>query len=145
MEFCNVTLALAGNKDHTVTKYRISAPEIKILLAIHGDSAVSDIEIVEESSVNLKQEKQRLFEKYAQALNEDGEPIIAKLYAGRSEIEEAVAELELPEEFFKPTMRALPKQNSMQKTKKVRTRSVVESDETDEVVSLSFDRDLDMD
>jgi len=130
MDYCNIMLAVGGNKDHTVPKYNLSVAELALLRLIHGDDSIFDVELVEQKEINLYDEKNRLLEKYSEARDAEGDRVAGKLYSGTSKVFEHIQELFLPEEFFKATVRAVPKPSETPRVKKGKTLSIpaVEAD-----------------
>lgn len=93
MEYANAEIRLAGSRDNTVIK-EISAPEIPLLKAIHGDDSVINIKLSRTEDINLKSERERLTSSY----NKD---LVEKLYPGvLGKIPSTLAEvgIEVPEE-----------------------------------------------
>lgn len=113
MQTANILLAIGGDLGNTVPKYRVSAAEIALLRAIHGDEAVFDVEpldlpaVDEEGEVlSNRAELQRLKLVY-QAAKIDNKPIVEMLYPGAAaRVFETLGELGLPEEYFKPVAHA---------------------------------------
>lgn len=99
MDTANCLVALGGNRGNTVPKF-VTAPEIPVLRAIHGEDAVFDIAPVGSVNVSAAAELRRLRENY-QAANEDRVPIITTVYAGSAPmLPMTLADLDLPDEFF---------------------------------------------
>jgi hypothetical protein len=99
MDIANCLVALGGNRGNCVPKM-VTAPEIPVLRAIHGEDAVFDIAPLGTINVSAAAEIRRLRENY-QATNEDRVSIITTVYAGSNPtLPMTLAELELPDEFF---------------------------------------------
>ena len=116
MQLANALLALNGQRGNSVPKYRITAAEIAVLMAIHGVDAVYDIvpldEDVERSSAA---EKQRLFEAYP-ARDDDGRLVVETVYPGNAAVvHQDIADLALPEELFATTERVTAKPKAAKK------------------------------
>ena len=113
MQTANILLAIGGDLGNTVPKYRVSAAEIALLRAIHGDEAVFDVEpldlpaVDEEGEVlTNRAELQRLKLVY-QAAKIDNKPIVEMLYPGAAaRVFETLDELGLAEAHFKPVAHA---------------------------------------
>ena len=109
MELATVLLALGGDRNNTVPKYRVTPAEIAVLAAIHGGDAVFDIvPLGETEAISFRDERERLFRLYP-AKNEDNKPIVLEVYPGTSPILHTTIEsLGLDETLFKPTEHAKP-------------------------------------
>lgn len=110
MELANVMVALGGERDNTVPKYRVTPPEIAVLVAIHGDDAVHDIEPLEEEiTISTREIMTDLLARYP-ALDDSGNPVVRNVYPGVSPVlHQTLADLGLPEELYKATEREKPK------------------------------------
>ena len=107
MERANVLLALGGDQGNTVAKL-VTAAEIVVLRAIHGDEAVFDIAPAEAVSVNMRAEHQRLRETYTSRDN-DNKPIIDSVFPGAAPVlPMTLDDLDLPESLFAALRRATP-------------------------------------
>lgn len=108
MEIANILLALAGDTGNTVPKHGVTAAEVAVLRVIHGDDAISDIEIIGEAEDDGKPrthraERARLSERYGRQ-NEGrwASPAVDMLFPGAAaRVFETFDELDLPEELFK--------------------------------------------
>lgn len=106
MQTANVIVALGGDTGNTVPRYGVTAAEITVLRAIHGDEAVFDVEPAGEIDRSNREERQRLAEVY-RARDGENKLVIDSLFPGSgARVPETLDELELPEEFFKPVSRA---------------------------------------
>lgn len=113
MQTANILLAIGGDLGNTVPKYRVSAAEIALLRAIHGDEAVFDVEpldlpaVDEEGEVlSNRAELQRLKRVYQDA-KIDGKQVAEMLYPGAAaRVFETLDELRLAEAHFKPVAHA---------------------------------------
>lgn len=107
MQLANVTVAIAGDTGNTVQKFGVTASEIAILRVIHGEDAVTDIEIVGSDKMRSNRvERERLALIYGATKDENNNSYFAILFPGaaaRMFVE--VAELELPDTFFKAATR----------------------------------------
>lgn len=105
MQTANVLVALGGDRGNSVPKH-VTAPEIMVLLAIHGDDAVYDIEPAEDIERSNTEEINRLRATYF-ATGEDGKPKIDAVYTGKTPmLHQDLADLELPDDLYKATERA---------------------------------------
>lgn len=108
METANILLALAGDTGNTVPKHGVTAAEVAVLRVIHGDDAISEIEIIGEAEDDGKPrthraERARLSERYGRQ-NEGrwASPAVDALFPGAAaRVFETFDELDLPEEMFK--------------------------------------------
>ena len=112
LQTANILLALGGDRGNTVPKYKVSAAEIALLRAIHGDEAVFDIEPLDEPAMedgavlSNRGELTRLRLVYDMAKVE-GVRVVDTLYPGAAaRVFETLDELEMPEELFKPLTHA---------------------------------------
>jgi hypothetical protein len=106
MQLANALLALGGQRGNSVPKYRVTAAEIAVMMAIHGVDAVYDIvPLDEEIERSAREEKARLFEIYP-AKDEDGRFVVEAVYPGNAPVvHQDIADLALPEELFATTAR----------------------------------------
>jgi hypothetical protein len=87
MDFVNCLVALGGDRGNSVPKTRVTAAEIAVLQAIHGEDAVFEIEYIgdedalELPKISRRAELERLKNRYA-ARNEDNLLIVEKVYPG---------------------------------------------------------------
>lgn len=108
MEIANILIALSGDTGNTVPKHGVTAAEVAVLRVIHGDDAVSEIEIIGEAEDDGKPrthraERARLSERYGRQ-NEGrwASPAVDALFPGAAaRVFETFDELDLPEELFK--------------------------------------------
>lgn len=111
METANVLLALAGDKGNTVMKYSVTASEVAVLRFLHGDDAVTDIEILGQTEKRShKEERERLAEAYGRQIGERKVAVaVNALFPGAaSRLFDTFAELDLPDEFYKAEARRTP-------------------------------------
>lgn len=114
MKLANIMFGADNGRDTTFPKYHVTAAEIAVLRAIHGENAVFDIDPTDEDATNEngglrtnRQELARLRGIYGRAKDNNGQVIIEGLYPGAAaRVFEGFDELELPEDFFKATGRA---------------------------------------
>lgn len=114
MQTANIMLAIGGDRGNTVPKYAISVAEIALLRAIHGEDAVFDVEPLEAPAmdegmaVSNRAELNRLRRVY-DAKDADGNRIVDQVYPGAAaRVFETLDEIDLPEDYFKPTERTAP-------------------------------------
>ena len=107
MQRANIMLGLGGGRETTVPKYGVTAAEIAVLRVLHGEDSVFDVERVDDEEVSNGAEHQRLREIYGRATDGDGASVFAKVYPGAgARLFDKLAELGLPEEFYKAKARA---------------------------------------
>lgn len=109
MKLANIMLAIGGGRDNTFPKYGVTAGEIAVLRAIHGEDAVFDVEPTDTVALNEnetprtnRQELSRLKSLYGGAQDGNGGKIVEQLYPGAAaRVFEDFEELDLPEDYFK--------------------------------------------
>lgn len=133
MQTANIMLALGGDMGTTVPKYGVTASEIAVLMAIHGNSAVHEIEPAADIERSDRDEIRRLREIYGRARIQTEEGDIAavnSLFPGAAaHAYQKLDELEIAPDFYKATSRATPEVNKPKKTAKAKAEPV-ESAET---------------
>lgn len=114
MQTANIMLAIGGDRGNTVPKYAISVAEIVLLRAIHGEDAVFDVEPLEAPAmdegmaISNRAELNRLRRIY-DAKDADGNRVVDQVYPGAAaRVFETLEEIDLPEDYFKPTERTAP-------------------------------------
>lgn len=107
MQTANIMLSLGGDHGNQVYKHAVTAAEIAVLRAIHGDDAVKDIEPTGTVKRSHREERGRLIETYGGAKIPDTKtPIVESLFPGvAARVFEDLHELDLPDVFFKATGR----------------------------------------
>jgi hypothetical protein len=60
MQICNCTVAIGGEVGMTVTKERVTVPEMAILRIVHGEDAVRNIEVIADEAIDTNEERSRL-------------------------------------------------------------------------------------
>lgn len=112
MQTANIMLALGGDMGTTVPKYGVTASEIAVLMAIHGNSAVHEIEPTDDIKRSDRDEIRRLREIYGRARIQTEEGDIAavnSLFPGAAaHAYQKLDELEIAPDFYKATSRAVP-------------------------------------
>ena len=116
MQTANIMLAIGGDAGTTVPKYDVTPSEVAVLRMIHGDSAVFDIEptgkLTGDDKRTDREEIARLAALYGSAKisTPTGEvPVMTHLFpGGAARAYQDFDDLDIPEEFYKPTERAKP-------------------------------------
>lgn len=107
MQIANCLVALGGDKDNWVPRYGVTAAELVVLRALHGEDAVGDIEPAGEITRGNRDELLRLKAAYGSAKDEDNKAIVENVFPGSGAIlPKTLADLELPEVHFKALSRA---------------------------------------
>lgn len=132
MQTANIMLALGGDAGNSVPKYGVTAAEIAVLRAIHGDDAVHDIEPTGEDAVvetdhgnprkrTNREELSRLQREYASGrlFGTDIRAVGALFPGAAARVFEDIEELGLNENAFKPERRASATSKPRAATKKV--------------------------
>jgi hypothetical protein len=119
MELANAMLNIGSDGSAIVFKENLTPAEVAVLRVIHGDDAVTEIEILDADAVNEfgkprthRQEIARLNEIYGRNLPEGGRsaPAVERLFPGAAaRVFESFEEIELDESLFKATERAVEK------------------------------------
>jgi hypothetical protein len=107
MQLANCLVAVGGDVGNTVPKYDVTAAEIAVLRAIHGEHAVIDIEPTRDIQRGNGEELGRIRANYGNARDTENNSIVNMLFPGAAaRVFQTIDELGIPEEFFKPTSRA---------------------------------------
>ena len=109
MKLANIMLAIGGGRDNTIPKYGVTAAEIAVLRAIHGEDAVFDVDPSAVDAMNdydrprtNREELIRLKATYGRAQDGNGQAIVEGLYPGAAaRVFEDFEELGLPDDYFK--------------------------------------------
>jgi hypothetical protein len=147
MQIANVMVALGGDKGTTVPKYGVTASEIQVLRAIHGNEAVFDIEPLPGVALSARSEPddpitrsdreeiQRLHDIYSRA-GPDGQLVgpVSQLFPGGplARAFTSIDQIGIDEEFFKPLTRAKAEPAKAAKAGKKAPKSEPAEPETDE-------------
>lgn len=102
MQTASILLALGGDSGNQVPKYNVTAAEVAVLRAIHGDDSVTDI-LPLDSKVDRtnRAELTRLRGIYGSARDGEGNVILDLLYPGAAaRVFETFEELDLPQQLF---------------------------------------------
>lgn len=106
MQTANILLAIGNDQGNTVPKYGVTASEIAVLCAIHGDGAVTDIEPVGDVERSAKAELARIKSLYGGAKDAENQSIVEMLFPGAAApVFDKIKDLDLPKELFKPSGR----------------------------------------
>lgn len=134
MDICNAFLALGGDRRNTVPKFDITAAEIAVLQAIHGDEAVTEIEVVGDVNRSNRDELSRLRQTYGRARPEGSEVShVDVLFPGAAaRVFDTVEELELSEIFFKAETRKVPGASAGGKASSKKEKPAKKTDKKDE-------------
>jgi hypothetical protein len=137
MQYANILLALGGDSGNQVGKYFVTPAEILVLQAIHGDEAVTDVDIIDLDAAKLSDEQKeeyedrtnaedlaRLRDQYRAARIDDGNGgqllVMTSLFPGASaKAPENFADLDtLPDQFYKPEAHKTPRKVAKKSTRK---------------------------
>lgn len=106
MQTAKVLVNIGGDAGNMVPK-TVTAAEVAVLRAIHGEEAVHDIEPIGDEPVSQRDELDRLRQTYGRASDGESRSIVGLLFPGAgARVFENIAELGLPESLFKPIARA---------------------------------------
>lgn len=105
MQTANILLLLAGDPGNTVPKHDVTAAEIAVLRVIHGAEAVQEVDPIGESDRSNRDELARLRGLYGKQRREEC-PVEGLFPGAAARVFEDLAELELPEPFYKAKSRA---------------------------------------
>lgn len=102
MQTANILLALGGDSGNQVPKYDVTASEIAVLRAIHGEDAVTDILPLDAGVERTnRSELARLRARYGAAADGEGNRVVDTLFPGAAaRVFETIDELELPRTLF---------------------------------------------
>jgi hypothetical protein len=152
MQTASLLLALGGDGTMTVPKYGVTPAEVLLLRAIHGEEAVTDIDIQDGEAKSIdndekkrtsREERARLFEQYAKVTPDGGTklPQLDALFPGVSaKLPETFGELELDDAFYKAEGRKTPEKvdadNEGETSYKLKT--------VDQLKALAEEREVDL-
>lgn len=106
MQVANCLLSLGGDHGNQVMKHGVTAAEVAVLRAIHGDDSVQEIEPSGQVKRSHREERERLLSTYGSAKGEDEKPIVAGMFPGvAARLFEHLDEIGLPDSYFKATGR----------------------------------------
>lgn len=116
MQTASILLAIAGDTGSIVPKYNVTAAEVALLQAIHGEHSVSEIEVTGDAvdgngkPRGNRSELGRLRNIYGHAKNADGDLVLDTLYPGAgARVFETFDELEIDDSLFKDGKRSKAK------------------------------------
>lgn len=134
MQYANIMLALGGDNANVIPKYGCSAAEIAVLMAIHGEQAVSSVEPLEDKQISHRAELDRLLANYGNAKDSENRSIVKNLYPGAgARLHENLADLELVEDQFKAEKRVAIPARSASKPSAVGKADQPEAEELEEL------------
>jgi hypothetical protein len=108
MDIANCIVALGGDPGNTVPKYGVTAAEILVLMTIHGNEAIMDVEPCGSIERVNRDERQRLLDTYP-ARDSGNRQIVATMFPGAgASVPEKLADLQLDESVFAATERMKP-------------------------------------
>lgn len=106
MQTANILLSLGGDHGNTIMKHQVTAAEITVLMSIHGNDAVNEVEPAGEVKRSHREERGRLLNIYGHAKDPEQKPIVEGLFPGvAARVFETIDELGLDESMFKATGR----------------------------------------
>jgi hypothetical protein len=106
MQTAHCLLSLGGDHGNQVMKHGVTAAEIAVLRAIHGNDAVQEIEPAGHVKRSHREERERLLSTYGAAKGEDDKLIVVGMFPGvAARVFESLDELGVPDGFFKATGR----------------------------------------
>lgn len=107
MDLLHIVLALGGDAGNTVSKFNVTPAEIAVLRVLHGDDAVSEINVVGSVERTDREERARLMERYG--THHEGRVravSVETLFPGAAaRVFHKIDELDIPEQFFVATGR----------------------------------------
>lgn len=125
MELANIMLDIGSDGTTILAKSRVTPAEVAVLMRLHGNDAVSDVEVLEDEALNEdggkrthRQEIARLMEVYGKNTPEGGReaPAVSALFPGAAaRVFETFEELELDEGMFKAETRSNAKPSKAKK------------------------------
>lgn len=148
MQTATILLAIGGHQGNTVSKRGITPSEVAVLIAIHGNSAVSEIEpddvpvsLVEGDNIAKRSdraERSRLLEIYGKPQNVNGQIVdtspVSTLFPGAAaRMFHDFDELDLDESFFKAATRV--------KAKPGRGKAAARAEDDDGVEDMGSEQD----
>lgn len=104
MQTASILLSLSGERDNQIPKYNVTPAEAMLLRALHGDEAVTEIDIVGANETTSRAERGRLFAFYSRPNPRGGRmcPELDALFPGSAaRLPDTFDEIELDESFFK--------------------------------------------
>lgn len=162
MQYANILLALGGDGGNQVPKFFVTPAEVLILQAIHGDQAVTEVDIIDLGDLPEKtndqiafkeeleertnaQELGRLREEYRFARVDDGNGsqllVMNSLFPGAgAKAPESFSDIDtIPDEFYKAEDRKVPRKTAKKSTKKADEKKVDEGKDAKTEEPKSFE------
>lgn len=105
MQTAHCLLSLGGDHGNSVMKYGVTAAEIAVLRAIHGDESIKDVEPAGDVKRPHRVERERLLGIYGMAKIPDTKvSVVETMFPGvAARVFETLQEIDLPESFYKAT------------------------------------------
>lgn len=128
MQTANCLVHIGGDSGTAVPKYGITASEIAVLRAIHGPDSITEVEPAEDVNRSDRTEIGRLHEIYSRPDVKDG-PVHTLFPGVAARAYQTLAELEIPEEFFKAESRVKLKPAAPAKAAKSAKKADAKDDE----------------
>lgn len=101
MQIASVLVAIGGDLGNTIPKHGVTASEIAVLRAIHGEGAVSEIKPIGDVKRTNSEERNRLLTRYGRAKDSENNSIVNNLFPGAAaRMFATIDELGLPSAFF---------------------------------------------
>lgn len=120
LQLANILLAIGGDTSMIVPKYNVTAAEVALLRALHGEEAVTEIQILPGTALSERddskprtnrEELARLRAIYAPSEVSTGFGVLNSLYPGAAaRVFEDFEELDLPDDNYAAERRATPDQ-----------------------------------
>lgn len=112
MDLANCLVGIGGDRGHSVPKYGVTPAEILVLQSLHGDEAVYDIEKTGDDARRQGEERERLRAVYPArgadpATGQAAAAPVDQIF-GRSPLPQRLRDLDLSDDLYMATGRALP-------------------------------------
>lgn len=102
MQIANILIAVGGDSGNTVPRYEVTPSEVAVLRVIHGEDAVTEVQITGDVKRVSRAERERLAVIYGGTKDENQNSILTTLFPGiAARMFETFEELGLPEDFYK--------------------------------------------
>lgn len=104
MQTANITLAIGEDMGNTIPKTAVTPAEVMVLMALHGEAAVFNIDIQADAADEAPRDIiLDLYHRYSRAKNNQNEPRVRDVFKDpNSNVPRTFAELGLPESAFTP-------------------------------------------
>ena len=143
MQTASILLALGGDGTMQVPKFGVTPAEVLLLRAIHGEDAVTEIDIQEDDDRSSRDEHERLFAEYAKA-DPSGSvrsPQLAALFPGvGAKLPEKFSDIDLDDNFYKAQDRKTPEKADAENEGDASYKSM----KVDDLKALAEDRGVDL-